>query len=152
MLFCNLLGRNYAYNTSMDKLEIRRLALRRLTDGLGRGGIKLVGEQIEKDASTISRMLSEPGSYGHRPIYEETADLITSRFPSWLDDDASDGDDTDQSLEEQFKALLLAIPPGASIEVLRSIVDKIQPGDAFELAQLFLARAAEGGQWKLKRR
>lgn len=69
----------------MDKREARRLALKRLADSLGRGGITRIAEATGIDASYVSRMLYPPGKDGRKGIGEDSADLISAAFPGWLD-------------------------------------------------------------------
>lgn len=72
----------------MDKYEIRRVALKRLVDKLGRGGIAKVAQEIGKEPSYVSRMLYEPGKPGRKRIGEDSAELLNVKFPDWQDNAA----------------------------------------------------------------
>lgn len=69
----------------MEKSEFRRQQLIALIDALGRGGITLVAKQIDKEPSYVSRMLYEPSKPGKKRITEASADLISEKFPGWLE-------------------------------------------------------------------
>lgn len=69
---------------------MRRSALQELIDELGWGGITKVAEKIGKSPSYVSRMLLTPAKSGFKRIGEDTADLITAAFPSWLQEYTSD--------------------------------------------------------------
>lgn len=75
----------YGCNTQMDKFETRRLALKRLTEGLGHGGIARVASAIGKEPNYVSRMLYEEGKKGRKRIGEDSADKLSAAFPEWLD-------------------------------------------------------------------
>lgn len=68
----------------MDKYEQRRLALKALTDELGRGSLAKISSRIGKDASYVSRMLYEPGKAGRKRIGEDTWSLLLGAFPEQL--------------------------------------------------------------------
>lgn len=72
----------------MDKFERRRLALKRLTDGIGRGGIARVAKAIGREANYVSRMLYPKGKEGRKNIGDDLIDAIENAYPGWLDDDA----------------------------------------------------------------
>jgi len=78
-----LLAGNSWMQYAMDKFDQRRADLRRLTDSFGRGGIAHVAEKIGKDASYVSRMLSDPEKRGHKKIGEDSVDALTESFPEW---------------------------------------------------------------------
>lgn len=69
----------------MDKYELRRSALQRLIDSLGRGGISKVADRIDKQPSYVSRMLFPPTKAGFKRIGEDTVDVLNKAFPGWLD-------------------------------------------------------------------
>lgn len=69
----------------MDKFEIRRLALRRIVDQIGRGGIAQVARNIGREANYVSRMLYPEGKRGKKNIGDELIDAIEAAYPGWLD-------------------------------------------------------------------
>lgn len=69
----------------MDRFETRRLALKALVDGLGRGGRAEVAKRIEKEASYVSRLLYPPGKDGRKRIGDELMEALTRAYPSWMD-------------------------------------------------------------------
>lgn len=70
----------------MEEHVIWREKLKRLTSDLGRGGIRVVADAINKSPTYISRMLSDPSTSQHRVVTHETCYLLTKAFPGWLDD------------------------------------------------------------------
>lgn len=74
----------------MDKYEHRRIALKRMTDQMGRGGIARVAQALGKEPNYVSRMLYEPGKPGRKRIGEDSADKLTEMFPTWLAQDSDD--------------------------------------------------------------
>lgn len=69
----------------MDKYEYRRVRLLHLVTAMGYGGRASVAKKIGKSPDYISRMLYPPGKSGSKRIGEDTADLISAAFPTWLD-------------------------------------------------------------------
>lgn len=70
----------------MDKYEQRRLALKALSDSLGRGGVAAIATRIGKDASYVSRMLYEPGKAGRKRIGEDMLGLLAAAYPDSFGD------------------------------------------------------------------
>lgn len=68
----------------MDRYEIRRLALKELVDGIGRGGRTEVAKRIDKDPSYVSRLLYPPGKAGRKRIGDELLDALNKAYPTWL--------------------------------------------------------------------
>lgn len=69
----------------MDRYEVRRAALKRLVDSLGRGGRAEVARAINREASYVSRMLYPPGKDGRKRMGEDLVELLTKAYPQWLD-------------------------------------------------------------------
>lgn len=72
----------------MDKYEKRRVALRRLADSFGHGGIARIAQEIGKEPNYVSRMLYPAGKSGRKRIGEESVEILDKKFPGWLDDEA----------------------------------------------------------------
>lgn len=70
----------------MDKYEKRRLALQRLADSFGRGGIAKIAQAIGKEPNYVSRMLYPSGKDGRKRIGEDSVEILDEKFPGWLDD------------------------------------------------------------------
>jgi len=68
----------------MDKFETRRLALQRLVDQMGYGGIAKVAQAIGKEPNYVSRMLYPAGKAGRKRIGEASVDILDEKFPGWL--------------------------------------------------------------------
>lgn len=68
----------------MDKYNTRRIALKALIDQFGWGGQAKVAKQIGKDASYLSRMLSDPRKAGSVNIGEDTCEALEKSFPGWI--------------------------------------------------------------------
>ncbi|WP_261541420.1 hypothetical protein [Burkholderia multivorans] len=75
----------------MDKYEQRWRALVRLKDQLGRGGAAHIAREIGKEPNYISRALYPPGKNGRKRIGEETAELLSEKFPGWLSEEGWKG-------------------------------------------------------------
>lgn len=69
-------------NETMDKYEARRLALRKLIDAKGRGGIAEVATRIGKPDNYVSRMLYPAGKPGRKRIGEDTLDDLVAAYPA----------------------------------------------------------------------
>lgn len=63
--------------------ERRRLALKRLVESLGRGGVARVAEAIGKTPDYVSRMLFEWDKPGKKGISEDSATMLERSFPGW---------------------------------------------------------------------
>ena len=82
--FGYLLDGNDVLQWGMNKYEQRRQALIVLRQRLEPGAVGKIAEAIGKDASYISRMLSNPDKSGHKRITEDFVDLLDVAFPGWL--------------------------------------------------------------------
>ncbi|HHW4669436.1 MAG TPA: S24 family peptidase [Xylella fastidiosa subsp. multiplex] len=65
----------------MDKYEMRRLALKALSDKLGYGGKAMIAAKIGKDSSYVSRMLYPPKKAGRKRIGEDMLELLVRAYP-----------------------------------------------------------------------
>lgn len=115
----------------MDKYEQRRVALKKLVDELGRGGIKKVASTIAKEPNYVSRMLYPQGKKGSKRIGEDSAELISSAFPNWLSH--RDGGDVAHSasattsaatdvaiaLTRYFSSIDEMLAPGAKVAIAK---------------------------------
>lgn len=77
-------------NDWMDKYEFRRLALRHLVSSMGHGGQARVAEEIGKAPDYIGRLLYPAGKKGKKRIGEDTVEILSAKFPGWIDIDLSD--------------------------------------------------------------
>lgn len=96
----------------MDEHVFWREKLKQLADGLGRGGIRLIAEKIDKSPTYISRMISDPKTSQHRIVTHETCYLLTKAFPGWLSDGAKN-----QAESESFAVLSAVESPKVVYEV-----------------------------------
>lgn len=116
----------------MDKYEVRRMALKHLVDGIGRGGIARVAERIGKEPNYISRMLYPPGKPGKKRIGEDSVEALNDAFPEWLKEHEEPG-------------------PGKEIEELSQVVHrltssgKMQPTELHNLIAMLKAREESNG-------
>ncbi|WP_172565561.1 XRE family transcriptional regulator [Vibrio navarrensis] len=72
----------------MDKYEVRRKNLEKIKNAYCGGSQTELARRIGRRPSYVSRMLSEPGSSGHRRIADDMVDIITNAFNlplTWLD-------------------------------------------------------------------
>lgn len=76
----------FGINPHMKEHAIWREKLKQLIAKLGRGGIRIVAEKIDKSPTYISRMVSDPTTKQHRVVTHETCYLLTKAFPDWLAD------------------------------------------------------------------
>ena len=72
----------------MDKFELRRLALLRLVNEMGRGGRIRVANAVGKTPDYISRMLYPKDKAGKKGIGEDSVELLNKCFPGWLETQA----------------------------------------------------------------
>lgn len=85
----------------MDKYEKRRLALQRLANGFGRGGIAKVAQAIGKEPNYVSRMLYPSGKDGRKRIGEDSVEVLDEKFPGWLDDEGASFRSIEATAEDQ---------------------------------------------------
>lgn len=78
------LPKRNAITVVMNESELRRLALRRLVDRFGRGGIAYVAKELCISPTYVSRLLSDPASSQHRSITGDMVLAISKVFPDWL--------------------------------------------------------------------
>lgn len=94
----------------MDKFEQRWRALVRLKDQLGRGGAAYIAREIGKEPNYISRALYPPGKNGRKRIGEDTAELLSEKFPGWLSEEGWKG--TGNSSAATTATAAIASPKG----------------------------------------
>ncbi len=68
----------------MDKYQIRREALVRLVERMGRGGIAKVTEKTGVASSYVSRLLYPADKKGSRNIGADMVYKLTAAYPDWL--------------------------------------------------------------------
>ena len=68
----------------MDKYEKRRLALKKLVDGIGHGANKLIAEAIGIEPNYVSRMLYPEGQKNKKRMGEDMVDKLNKKFAGWL--------------------------------------------------------------------
>ncbi len=95
----------------MDKYEKRRLALRRLADNFGHGGIAKIAQEIGKEPNYVSRMLYPAGKPGRKRIGEDSVEILNEKFPGWLDDDGAAGESAGFMVREPIASYTNDRPP-----------------------------------------
>ncbi len=114
----------------MDEHDIWREKLRRLVEGLGRGGRSIVANALNKDPSYVSRMMSDPTTEQHRKVTHETYFLLSKAFPNWLDDaPPSEGNSTHNENKLHSQAVIYEVQPKSkrdrSIDTLLQVAARI---------------------------
>ena len=114
----------------MDEHDIWREKLRRLVEGLGRGGRSIVASALNKDPSYVSRMMSDPTTGQHRKVTHETYFLLSKAFPAWLDDALpSEGDSDRDDNKPRGQAVIYEVRPKSkrdrSIDTLVQVAARI---------------------------
>ncbi|WP_167627127.1 S24 family peptidase [Paraburkholderia caballeronis] len=83
---------------SDERREERRLALLRLKDQFGRGGIAKIARTINKEPNYVSRMLYPPDKPGAKGIGEDSVVLLDEHFPGWQSSAGSPANDAEPGI------------------------------------------------------